>query len=106
MKAKVSLKLGNAAYEFEVEEQEEMQTLHKAIVLSNPRTKCICGNGDPSKFYFTSNKDKEANTYVNVKCAVCGARSKLGQYKSKGYFWHEFEKFVPNRPVTEEQPPF
>lgn len=106
---KVNLKLGNASYQIEVDEKDELEALNKAIVLANPRSKCLCGNNDPSKMYFTSNKDKEGNIYVNVKCAACGARSKLGRYKTGGYFWHEFEKYVPTTPkivVEEESDPF
>lgn len=75
-----------------------MDTLHKIIVLSNPRKFCnLCRNSDTEQFYFTSNKDKEGNTYINVKCK-CGGRSKLGLYKSGGYFWHDYEKY--DRKVT------
>jgi hypothetical protein len=104
MNAKANIKLGNVQYQFEIEEKDEMDTLHKIIVLTNPRTSCnLCGNTDKSKMYFTSNKDKEGNTYVNVKC-VCGARSKLGQYKTGGYFWHDFEKYVPEtKKITESE---
>ncbi len=78
----------------EIEDKDELDTLHKAIVLSSPHTKCdICGN--TSAFRFTSNKDKEGNTYVNFKCQKCGATSKLGLYKSGGFFWHRFENYVP-----------
>ena len=95
MIVKASLKLGGVTYQFECSEQFELDSLHKAIVLANPRRKCICGNEDPEQMYFTTNKDKEGNTYVNVKCAKCGARSKLGLYKTGGFFWHEFEKYEP-----------
>lgn len=76
-------------FQLEIEEQKEMETLHKAIVLANPKRVCnVCQATDG--FYFTSNKDSEGNVYVNYKCK-CGARSKLGQYKAGGYFWHNFE---------------
>lgn len=75
----------------EIEEQRELETLHKAIVLANPRRVCVCKN--MGGFYFTTNKDKEGNIYVNYKCPKCGARSKLGQYKTGGYFWHDFEVY-------------
>lgn len=101
MIAKANLKVGNVTYQFEVDEKTELDTLHKIIVLSNPRGKCICGNVGLENFYFTTNKDKEGNTYVNVKCAKCGARSKLGLYKTGGYFWHEFEKYEP-KPKEED----
>ena len=78
----------------EIDEREEMDTLHKAIVLSSPHKKCDeCGNVE--SFKFTSNKDKEGNTYINYKCRKCGATSKLGLYKAGGFFWHKFEKYVP-----------
>jgi hypothetical protein len=89
MIAKANIKLGKVSYQFEIDEKDELDTLHKIIVLTNPRRKCICGNDDQESMYFTTNKDKEGNTYVNVKCAKCEARSKLGQYKTGGYFWHE-----------------
>ena len=79
----------------EIEEQKEMETLHKAVALSNPRQECnVCKA--TTGFYWTTNKDKEGNIYVNYKCK-CGARSKLGQYKNSGYFWRDFEQWVPTR---------
>lgn len=73
----------------EIQEQNEMDTLHKAIVLANPRRICDVCKKEGGK-YFSSNKDTEGNIYVNYKCE-CGARSKLGQYKVGGFFWREFE---------------
>ena len=87
MKAIVNL----GSITLEIEEQNEMETLHKAIVLANPIQVCNVCNKAEGK-YFTSNKDKEGNIYVNWKCE-CGARSKLGQYKTGGYFWREFERW-------------
>ena len=104
MKAIVSL--GNNI-KLEIDERDEKETLSKAIVLSSPRGKCICGNTEG--FYLTSNKDKEGNVYVNNKCPKCGARSKLGSYKAGGYFWHEFERYEPTskpkQTYREEEPP-
>ena len=40
MVAKAELKLGLVNYQFEIEEKEEIETLHKIIVLTNPRRKC------------------------------------------------------------------
>ena len=94
MIAKANLKLGLVNYQFEIEDKDEMDTLHKIIVLSNPRRFCnACRNDNQDLFHLTSNKDKEGNTYINVKCK-CGARSKLGQYKTGGYFWHDFEVYT------------
>lgn len=92
MKATIKI-AGNM--QLEIDERDEMETLHKAIVLANPLKKCNeCDN--TQGFYYTSNKDKEGNIYVNYKCPTCGARSKLGQYKAGGYFWHNFEKWQPS----------
>ena len=95
MKAKANLKLGDTTYQFTVDEKDEMDTLHKIIVLSNPPTYCeVCQNDERDTFKLTTNKDTEGNTYINVKCK-CGAKCKLGQYRVGGYFWrHPFEKYV------------
>ena len=74
MKAIVKTVLGKVEYIFEVEEQEELQTIHKIAVLGNPPTFCDeCANDNPNEFKLKSNKDAEANTYVNVICSKCGA---------------------------------
>lgn len=95
MKASVRTKLGNVEYTFEIDEKSELDTLHKIAVLGNPPTFCDeCKNEKPDQFKLTSNKDSEANCYVNVECNVCTAKAKLGLYKSGGYFWHKFAKYV------------
>jgi len=99
MKAIVDL---SANIRLEIDDPKEMETLSKAIVLGNPRRTCVCGNTEG--FYMTSNKDKEGNIYVNNKCPKCGARSKLGQYKTAGYFWHEFEQYIPKVQTKNEIP--
>ena len=102
---KTAFKIGGVNYELHVEEKDEMDALHKAIVLSNPRTYCVaCGSKTSSEdTIMTTNKDKEGNTYVNIKHVKsgCGAASKLGLYKSGGFFWHGFEKYVPKEQKAE-----
>jgi hypothetical protein len=94
MKAIVKTKLGNSEYVFEIEEKSDLETLHKIAVLGNPPTFCdVCGDSGADNFTLTSNKDSEGNCYVNVACK-CGAKAKLGLYKSGGYFFHKFEKYV------------
>jgi len=101
MKVKANLKMGNVTYQFEVEEKGEKETLNKIIVLTNPRRMCNeCQNKEG--FYFTSNKDREGNIYINVKCPKCGAKSKLGEYKTSGYFWRDFEKYTPTAPKKQD----
>lgn len=98
MKAIVAL---SSNVTIEIEEQNEMETIHKAIVLSSPRKKCnVCGK---TYVFLTSNKDKEGNVYVNNRCGGCGATSKLGQYKTGGYFWREFEKYEPKKGRRNEE---
>lgn len=90
MKITVNTTVGKTNYSFEIDEQDEMLGLHKAAVLGNPPNLCTeCGNDED--FKLDSNKDKEGNTYVNVVCNRCTAKAKLGQYKTKGYFFHNFE---------------
>jgi len=102
MNLKTSIKIGPTTYQFEFTEPKEMDTLNKAIVLSNPLRTCDnCNDVGYDNKYLTSNKDTEGNTYVNCKCAKCGATSKLGLYKSGGYFWHKYEVYVSNK--TEEK---
>ena len=93
MKAIVAL---TSQIRLEIDERDEMETLSKAITLASPKKRCVCGNTEG--FFFTSNKDKEGNVYVNFKCPKCGARSKLGRYRTGGYFWNDFAKYEPPAP--------
>lgn len=93
MKIRVDVMMGGVNYSMEIEERNELETLHKAIVLSNlPRYCNECKNKE--YFKLDTNKDTEANIYINVVCNQCFAKAKLGQYKSGGYFWHKFVKYV------------
>ena len=95
MRCKVTTKLGGVEYTFDIEEDKEIEVLHKVAVLGNPPTACNeCGVEDADMFQLKSNKDKEANVYVNVHCKNCGADAKLGLYKAGGFFWHDFKKYV------------
>lgn len=93
MEIKVSTKIGQSSFMFNIDEKEDMQALHKAAVLGNAPQYCNeCKNSE--FFCLDSNKDKDGNIYVNVVCKKCGAKAKLGQYKAGGFFWHKFEKYV------------
>lgn len=101
MIAKTGFKMGNVSYQFEIDEKDEMESLHRAIILGNPPTVCdICQNNDSAKMKLTSNKDKEGNIYVKVRC-TCGAEAKLGQYKAGGFFWHDFKIYVKDSKAEE-----
>lgn len=92
MNIKVNKKIGDCTFLFEVAEKDDMSTLHVAAVLSSAPDYCQECKND-SFFKLDSNKDKEGNIYVNVVCRKCGAKAKLGRYKTGGYFWHKFEKY-------------
>ena len=99
MMIKVNKEIGGTEYVFNIDEQKEMEALHKAFVLGNPPLYCNeCNNAE--HFRMDSNKDKDGNIYVNVICAKCGAKAKLGQYKSGGFFWHKFLKYRKEEPTT------
>ena len=96
MIAKAIVKLGNTEYEFQADEKDPIDSLHIVIALSSIRRSCNMCNASQEEFYFTTNKntsEKGTFTFVNVKCGKCEARSGLGQYKSGGYFWKDFEKY-------------
>jgi len=102
MNIQVQFKLDDVTYMFRFDEKDEMECLHRAAVLGNPPQYCHeCKN---DKFFkLSSNKDKEANIYVNIRCNKCGACAKLGQYKAGGYFWHKFEQYIPKGGKKEGQ---
>lgn len=93
MKVQTSFLMGAVTYNMEFEGKNDMDTLHNSIVLSNPPRFCQCCQ-NTEFFNLDSNKDKDGNIYVNVVCKKCFAKAKLGQYKSGGYFFHKFEKYV------------
>lgn len=103
MIGKVRFTVGRAEYEFQMEGQTEVETLHRLIVLGNPPTYCTNCKTE-GKVALDSNKDKEGNTYINVRCWNCGAKAKLGQYKTKGFFWHKFELYQKNGGQTAQSP--
>lgn len=104
MVIKTKFSMGGVEYELHVDEKDEMDALHKSIALSNPRSYCAaCKTATrPEDLHMTTNKDKEGNTYVSVK-HKCGAKSKLGLFKSGGFFWHDFEVYVPKSPSAQTE---
>lgn len=105
MKVLVETQIGAVKYRLEIEEATDFDALNKAIVLGNPPKYCNeCGNNQ--YFVLDTNKDKEGNIYINMKCLAkdCYAKAKLGTYKTKGYFWHQFKKYVPeNKEAVDTQ---
>ena len=86
-----------------IEDEDEVDALAKGIALAGLRRKCNeCESTEG--FHLTSNKSK-GFTFINNKCDSCGAKSKLGQYKEGGYFWHDFEKYEPKEKEGGTPPP-
>jgi hypothetical protein len=98
MISKVNLKLGGVSYQFEFEDKDDIQAMHKAIAVSQIRKVCNVCQSHEDKFGLVTNKSK-GFTFINVKCNHCGGKSGLGQYKDGGYYWKEFEAFE-KRPTT------
>jgi len=92
MKIQVQTRLDDVIYTFFIDEKDEKESLHRAAVLGNPPQYCHECKND-KYFKLQSNKDKEGNIYVNLRCQQCGATAKLGEYKAGGYFWHKFEQY-------------
>jgi hypothetical protein len=96
MKIRTQHTLGKVTYYHEFAEEKDSESMHKAIILSNPPRYCHCCK-NTEYFKMDSNKDKEGNTYINVVCTKdgCYAKAKLGFYKVGGYFWNKFERYEP-----------
>ncbi|MHA1225108.1 MAG: hypothetical protein ACTSPV_00030 [Candidatus Hodarchaeales archaeon] len=81
---------------FEIEEKNELDAMSMAGFLSSMPSKCkLCGSDN---VHLTSNKattDEGTYTFVKVICEDCNARSQLGQYKTGGFFWKQWEKYTP-----------
>lgn len=107
MKVIGKVKIGGVVYEFEADEKDELDSLNKVITLANPRMTCnVCKDVGFENKKFTTNKsttDKGTFTFVNLKCK-CGAKSALGQYKTGGYFWKDYEQYQPKAQVAPAQP--
>lgn len=95
MKVTAKLTLGNREYVFEVDENDDLKTLNKAIVLADAPTICNeCGNDNPTMFKLATNKTKKDEIYVKMHCEKCHADANLGNYRSGSFFWKNFEKYV------------
>lgn len=99
----VKFSMNNTEYTLSIDEKDDYDALHKAIVLGNPPSYCPLIKG--GKVKLQTNKDTEGNTYINAVCAgeINGklrfAKSKLGRYKTGGYFWNTwaFDEFAEKR---------
>ena len=102
---KGSFRIGDAAYQIEVDEKDTIEALHQAITISNPPKYCPeCKNNQYFKFNArksNSKKDGKTYTYISVHCNKCHAEATLGSHLSGGYFWKAFSKYDPNKKEEE-----
>ena len=105
MQIEVTTKLGNTQYKFLIDEKDQKEALLSAAVFGNIPHYCHeCKNTD--FFDLAGNKDKDANVYIASLCKKCGAKANLGSYKSGGFFWKKFEKYVkPGESAGNSQKP-
>ena len=99
MKGIVAVKLMNTQYTFHLE-GEDLKVLLDMAVLGNPPHSCDCCD-NKKNFKLDGNKDRDSNIYINTVCLGCGAKAKLGLYKSGGYFWHQFKKWEGSQSTNE-----
>ncbi len=100
MTMKAQVKMGTNVT-LNIDGDKDMDVLNRAITFGCPPRVCDVCKG--TSVYPTTNRDKEGNIYVNIKC-TCGARAKLGQYKTGGFFWHRFEAYVPPNAQSQAAP--
>jgi len=88
MKISVSRKINNATVNIDIDEPKDKEALASALVMSENDYCPVCKSEDIN---WRSNKDKEGNIYIKRVCGGCKKESKLGTYKTGGYFWHNWE---------------
>lgn len=101
LKANISKKIGDVEYSFQVEEERGKNLLANASFFGDIPSKCgVCGS---ENVHLNMNKAKAKDgsgeyTYLKVICKDCNARSQLGEYKSGGYFWKNWEEYkIPSK---------
>jgi hypothetical protein len=90
-----TLKLNNGSVSFQ-DEGKDLDVIQKVATLANPRIDCLCKQHSMDNKTLESRKAKDF-TFVSFNCSGCRAKSGLGQYKTGGYFWKEYEVYTPNR---------
>jgi hypothetical protein len=92
MKISITKKVGNTSLVFQVDETKDIDALFQAGSIASMPT--VCGHCESEDVRFTSNK-AEGYTFVKVRCNKCNYSANVGQYKDGGFFWKEFEAYVP-----------
>ena len=98
MKIKVNKKIGASTFQFEVDEDKEVEALAKAGMLASAPDVCALCGGEVS----LTGKKAKGYTFVEIRCKKCSATSSLGQYKEGGFFWKKFEKYQPQPKVEDD----
>lgn len=101
MKIKIRKVLTNLdVYEFDIDEEQDLEALAKAGFLASMPTKCTeCGENDVHLASNKSSSEKGTFTFVYMQCK-CGAKAQLGQYKTGGMFWKKFEVYNPDGKIN------
>jgi len=101
MQIKVTNKIGDSTYQFNIDEKDTKEALLTASVLGNTPHYCHeCKNTD--FFALAGNKDKDGNIYIAIQCRKCGAKANLGSYKSGSFFWKKFELWQKDSSKNEQ----
>lgn len=97
MLTRVSFVHGETKYEFEFDEKDEKTSLLLSIVLGNPKKDCYLVKSGHT-YCLQANKDTDGNIYINNYCTGFDeggkrtrAVSKLGEYKSGGFYWNDWQ---------------
>lgn len=99
MKVKSNLTIGNATFQFEVEEKDDKEAMLKSIALATPRGYCnVCKDSGLATKRLEARKS-QGFVFVSVVCK-CGAKSAMGEYKDGGYFWKEYELYQKGETQT------
>jgi len=102
MKIKITKLLGTTSIQFEVDEPKQKDALFSAGVLASTPIKC--GKCESEDVILSGNKAK-GYTFVKVICNKCDARAQLGEYKEGGFYWKEWEKYIPKGGGRDEDVP-
>lgn len=95
MEIKIKKEIGNTSMEVLIEEKDEKDALARATFYMAAD---VCGNCGSTDITWQSNKaktDQGMFTYIKRHCNQCHFNSTAGEYKEGGYFWKNWEAFIP-----------
>lgn len=98
MNIKITKTIGKVALEVDIDEKDPKEALSQATFFMQPD---YCGLCKEKNIIWTSNKAKTDSgtfTYIKRRCmnGECKATSTMGEYKDGGFFWKQWEIYVPD----------